>query len=489
MTKIWLSTLLESIIPIPSQADLSITGLALDSRLVQQGDLFFACQGTNLDGSQFIDDAIKNGASAVLTDNEVVEPKAIPIYSIPNLTKKIGEIAARFFNFPSKKMRMIGITGTNGKTSCSYFIASALQKVSMPCGVIGTLGNGMYGDIKPGALTTPDAITLQKICSEFLAEGAKAIAMEVSSHSLEQCRVNGIKFEVGVFTNLTRDHLDYHVTMEAYGAAKRKLFANSKSKFAVINADDAFGKELIESEAHHRVFAYSINKDISLPKSVPLIVASNIHLDITGIKARVSTPWGEGNLHVPVIGLFNLSNVLAALTTLCLLRVPLPLALSCLSGLTSVPGRMQMLSYKNKPLVVVDYAHTPDALEKVLIALREHRKGKLYCVFGCGGDRDRGKRPLMAKMAEQYADQVMVTDDNPRTEKPEQIVTDIMAGFADPSKIIIQHDRSTAIQDIIQCACAGDIVLIAGKGAETYQQIGNNKIPFSDVEKAEGSLM
>lgn len=272
------------------------------------------------------------------------------------------------------------------------------------------------------------------------------------------------------------------------GLPKKKLFRNTRSKYAVINADDPFGKELIKSEINHRIFAYSLNEKIHLPAHTPVITASNMHLDLKGIHARVKTPWGEGDLQVPLIGQFNLSNLLAVLTTLCLLRVPLPIALNSLKKLTSVPGRMQTLGGGEQPLVVVDYAHTPDALEKVLVALRAHCQGKLYCLFGCGGDRDRGKRPLMAKIAEKYADFVMVTDDNPRTENPVSIMKDILQGFIDPKRVNVQHDRSKAIKDIIQYAAKDDCVLIAGKGAEMYQQIGNDKIPFSDVEKVRGSL-
>lgn len=484
-----LSNLLENIITLGHDEDLEIDGLALDSRMVKPGDLFFAYQGTQLNGNQFINDAISKGAIAVLTDDEQkTRNQSIPIFYIANLKEEIAEITNRFFNFPSKKLRMIGITGTNGKTSCSHFIAAALQQVSIPCGVVGTLGNGLYGNIQPGSLTTPDVITLQKTLASLLSQGAKAVAMEVSSHSLDQDRVGGIRFEVGVFTNLTRDHLDYHGTMEAYAAAKRKLFTEMKSKYAVINADDPFGKELIESLSHQRIFAYSVNRNISLPGSVPLIVAEYVNLDSKGMTARVNTPWGEGSLRAPLIGQFNLSNLLAVVTVLCLFRIPLPLALNCLAHLKSVPGRMQTLGGGDKPLVVVDYAHTPDALEKVLVALKQHCTGKLYCLFGCGGDRDRGKRPLMAKIAESYADVVMVTDDNPRTENPVQIIMEIMEGFAAPQKVTVEHDRSKAIHDIIQSASKGDCVLIAGKGAETYQQIGNDKFEFSDVEKVSGSL-
>jgi UDP-N-acetylmuramoyl-L-alanyl-D-glutamate--2,6-diaminopimelate ligase len=300
--------------------------------------------------------------------------------------------------------------------------------------------------------------------------------------------VNAIHFDIGIFTNLSRDHLDYHGSMENYAAAKRKLFEKTDLQYAVINADDEFGKNMIESRVHDRIFAYSVDKKLSLKNSVPTIFAEEVQLDLTGIYARISTPWGEGNLQVPLIGKFNLSNCLAVLTSLCLLEIPMATALSVFSRLHSVEGRMQVLGGQHQPLVIVDYAHTPDALEKVLSALRAHCKGKLFCLFGCGGDRDRGKRPLMAKVAERLADEIFVTNDNPRTENAEQIAAEIMQGFAQPNKVKIELDRAKAIQEIIRSASSDDCVLIAGKGAETYQIIGKEKIPFSDVEVVRNCL-
>jgi UDP-N-acetylmuramoyl-L-alanyl-D-glutamate--2,6-diaminopimelate ligase len=477
---------LSALINRPLDKDYTVTGLALDSRLVKPGDLFFAYQGTHLDGRQFINDAIAKGASAVLieadSDGALQLQGEIPLIPMQNLYQKVSQIAAHFFGNPAASLKMIGITGTNGKTSCSHFIAATLQQLGIPCGVIGTLGSGLYGQIIPGSLTTPDAITLQATLADFVKQGAKAVAMEVSSHSLDQGRVHGIPFEVGIFTNLTRDHLDYHGDMAAYGAAKKRLFDNSLLKYAVINADDPFGLNLIDFLAtQNAAYAYCVEGNETLPQ---LTQASDVRLSLAGIHAQVRTPWGEGHLHIPLIGQFNLSNCLAVLTTLCLLEIPFKDALNSLTYLKSVPGRMQTLGGGSKPLIVIDYAHTPDALEKVLIALKQHCQGRLLCLFGCGGDRDRGKRPMMAKIAELYADQVIVTDDNPRHEDPAQILADIMRGFNEPSRIIVQHDRSKAIQDIIQCAVAGDCVLIAGKGAEAYQQIGDTKLPFSDIEKA-----
>ena len=491
MKPIKLSKLLYHLYDTPLHIDPEVTGIALDSRDVKPGNLFFAYPGTHLDGREFIKDAIKNGAVAVLSEvDSQFEPvhlkQDVPILPVDQLNHRIGEIAAKFYHEPSKKLKVIGITGTNGKTSCSYFIAEALQYIHIKCGVIGTLGSGLYGDITPGHLTTPDAISIQKTLAQFLEEGAQAVAMEVSSHSIDQGRINGVQFEVGVFTNLTQDHLDYHVTMEAYGAVKKKLFENSLSKYTVINADDNFGKYILKDLSNENMFSYSLSPPLEEAKNS--IYADKVQLNIHGMRANVITPWGQGEIYTKLIGEFNLSNILATLTSLCLLEIPFDVALQAVNHLSPVPGRMQMLGGGDHPLIVVDYSHTPDALEKALVALRSHCEGKLYCLFGCGGDRDKTKRPLMAKIAEQYADQVMLTDDNPRTEDPAQIVEDIMQGFTDPTKIIIQHDRSKAIRDIIQYAKVSDCVLIAGKGAETYQQVGTTKIPFSDIEKVMESL-
>lgn len=460
---------------LPIDKNITITGLTLDSRAVKSGDLFIAIRGTQTDGTQFISDALAHGANAVLVADESLATDRI--FYIPHLKEYIHEIAARFYDHPMQSMQIVGITGTNGKTSCSHFIAAALHHLGLPCGVIGTLGNGVYGQIEQGALTTPDAITLQKLFADFHQQGVKYVAMEVSSHSIDQGRIAGIPFAVGVFTNLTRDHLDYHGTMEAYGAAKKKLFINPLLESAVINADDEFGQVILKSlRTRKSVYGYGVKASCD-------IIASDIQLDLEGLKASVKTPWGQGQLRAPLIGHFNISNLLATLATLCLLDVPFHDALASLSHLHSVPGRMQAQGGGKKPLVIVDYSHTPDSLEKALIALRKHCQGRLVCLFGCGGDRDRGKRPLMASIAEQYADHVIVTDDNPRTEDPGQIMADIMQGFSKPNAVILQHDRSKAIEYAIQYAKSGDCILVAGKGAETYQQIGHEKLPFSDVDK------
>jgi UDP-N-acetylmuramoyl-L-alanyl-D-glutamate--2,6-diaminopimelate ligase len=486
-----LSNLLESIYPISLPFDLNVPSIALDSRLVEKGGLFFAFPGTQLDGRKYIDDAISKGAEVVFIDANKGEKEytiifsPIPVLTIPNLRNTVGELASRFYDHPTQSLKIIGVTGTSGKTSTSHFLASALTDLSQPCGVIGTLGNGLYGHIKESNLTTPDAVTLQKTFAELLGQGAKAVSMEVSSHSLDQGRVNSVEFEIGIFTNLSHDHLDYHHTLEEYFAAKKKLFSQTKN--AVINVEDQYGRQLLNDlEISKNTFAYSTHfiKDIKCP----FTYAKDVRLDHSGISAEIISPWGKGKLTSSLIGNFNLSNFLAVINSLCLLDIPFEQALASISKFHSVPGRMQMFGGSKQPLVVVDYAHKPDALEKVLLALKHHTSGKLHCVFGCGGERDTAKRPVMAEIVEKYADQIIVTNDNPRNEDPNKIIAEIIKGFKNSKKIIVQQDRSKAIEEAIQCAAAGDCILIAGKGAETYQQIGNEKLPFSDIKKVQDVL-
>jgi UDP-N-acetylmuramoyl-L-alanyl-D-glutamate--2,6-diaminopimelate ligase len=490
MPNLSLSSLLENVYKVSKELERDITGLTLDSRAVQPGDLFFAFPGLQLDGREFISEAINKGASAVLAESDSVDVtflKNVPVIPVKNLKFKIGSIATTFYGHPTKSLRIIGVTGTNGKTSCTYFIAQALAQLNIACGIIGTMGSGLLGNILPTGFTTPDAITLQALFANLLAQGAKVVAMEVSSHSIDLGRIEGIPFEVAIFTNLTRDHLDYHGDMETYGNVKKRLFDNPHVNHAVINADDAFGATLLTTlKDTKNLFSYSVNP---LSTIVPQITASQIRSNPNGLSAHINSPWGGGDVQLSLMGQFNLSNILAVTTALCLLDIPVADVLKAMSNLKPVPGRMETVGgFEDAPLVIVDYAHTPDALEKVLIAFRLHVPGKLYCIFGCGGDRDKGKRPMMAKIAEQNADVVIVTDDNPRHEDPAQIVADIMAGFSQPEQVIVQHDRSKAIQDIIQCAVAGDGIVVAGKGAETYQQIGDTKIPLNDGEIVKQSL-
>lgn len=484
------ATLLNGFAAWPAKYPVTIQGLSTDSRTTQAGDLFIACGGPAAERPQFIAQAIENGAVAVLTQAadtpqmQIITTmgRDVPCFAIPQLQQQLGHIAARFFGNSGDDLHVIGITGTNGKTSCCQFIASMLNQAGLRCATIGTLGAGFPNNITPGALTTPGAIELQQTLATLKQRGAVRLAMEVSSHGLAQHRVTGIPFEIAVFTNLTRDHLDYHGDMAHYGQAKRLLFLTPSLKYAVINADDDFGQTLLAEFAPRlSCYAYTTKKAAT---HVPTVTAENLQFHTDGFVASLHTPWGEGKLRSKLLGRFNLHNLLAAVTTLGILQIPLPDILHYLATLSTVPGRMQRFGDgKTQPLVVVDYAHTPDALEKALTALREHCQGKLWCVFGCGGNRDAGKRPLMARVAQTYSDYVVVTDDNPRFEDSKQIIADIVAGFLHPETVHVEHDRQKAIAYAILQAHINDIVLVAGKGHEPYQQIGAVKIPFSDAEQ------
>lgn len=486
--------LLANIGPWPDNCPVNITGLSSDSRFTKPGDLFIAYAGQLSDRPQYIREAIARGAVAILRDSPGEQPaveihkktdKVIPIIDLPALRKQAGLIAARFYGNPSAELTMVGITGTNGKTSCSQFIAAALAQANISCGIIGTLGTGFPQQLEPGFLTTPDPLNLQRQLADLKNRGAKVVAMEVSSHSLDQNRVSGVEFDVGVFTNLTRDHLDYHGSMEHYGAAKRQLFLQPGISKAVINIDDAFGNSLWQEFAS-QLDCYSFGMS---PAAVsPMISASDMRFNHQGIHAQIQSPWGKGALHSHLLGRFNLSNLLAVIATLGLMDLNLTDILHYIGNLSTVPGRMQAFGGGKAPLVVVDYAHTPDALEKALTALREHCHGKLWCVFGCGGNRDAGKRELMGQIAERFSDQIVITDDNPRFENPAHITEQIAQGLLCPWAAEIVHDRQAAIAHTIECATAGDVILIAGKGHERYQQIGAEKIPFNDAEQVQKQL-
>lgn len=481
-----LSELLKNITTLPASADCIISHISLDSRKINTRDLFIAIKGSQQDGRKFIADAVARGASAILieadTPNQAIEMQSgCLLIPVDKLAGKIAQIAAQFYDHPSKKLRMIGVTGTNGKTSYSHFLAQILSAKKIPCGIIGTLGSGFYNALGPVGLTTPDPIMLQATLADFVKQGAKAVAMEVSSHSIAQGRIGAIDFEIAAFTNLSQDHLDYHGTMEAYAAVKHQFVAEFPHKHLVINADDAYGKKWInELSKTKSIYAFTTHPPSS-HSFVPMVYAEKTSFSLRGIEATVHSPWGKGRVMLSLIGEFNLSNALAVLTSLCLYGIAFEDALSALATLQPVPGRTQTLGGEDQPIVVVDYAHSPDALEKVLHALRKHTRGQLICVFGCGGERDQGKRPLMAKVVEQWADRFIVTNDNPRHEDPHTIAKQIVSGFTKPQQAVVNLDRSKAIENSIQWASVGDCVLIAGKGAEHYQQIGDQKIPFDDV--------
>lgn len=464
---------------------LEVTGITQDSRNVSPGDLFCARAGGRFKGSDFIPAAIAAGAAAVLVDSTEMplpESGAVPVLAVDNLALRLGEIAARFYGYPSQSMAMVGITGTNGKTSCSHFVAQALNRSGKKTAVIGTIGNGFPDQLSSATHTTPDAITLQRMLAEFRDQGAVAVVMEVSSHAIEQQRIGGIGFDVVAFTNLSRDHLDYHGTMEAYGEAKAKLFTEYGAHHAVICADDPFGQQLI---ARLQGGACELT---SFGLQTGDVSADAVVLDTSGISATLNTPWGVLPITTRVVGRFNLWNLMLTASVLGVMGFDGTALGAQLEALEPVPGRMQCLGGYGAPLVVVDYAHTPDALEKALIATREHTRGELICVFGCGGDRDQGKRAQMGRVASEHSDRIVVTSDNPRSEAPDAIIDMIFAGIAAEKSCTREPDRTQAIKAALALAGADDAVLIAGKGHENYQEIQGRRLPFDDVDVARHCL-
>ena len=465
-------------------ADVQVTGVQLDSRRVAAGDLFLALPGAAHDGRQFIEQAVARGAVAVLAEPPVagfVDALHVPLLEQAELAQSVGEIAARFYGDPSDGMTMVGVTGTNGKTTTSRLVAQLLRAAGYRCGVIGTLGAVLDDSAAEAFNTTPDAVSLQQQLAVWRAEGVDAVCMEVSSHALDQGRVQGTRFDVAVFTNLSRDHLDYHGSMQAYARSKQRLFCQAGLRFAVINADDPFSAQMLAAlPAGVEALTFSSSggpADVSAREAV--------HFP-GGVRAQLQTPWGRGELELPLPGAFNLSNALAAISCAVLLGGEFPAVLRAAARLHSVPGRMQSVLNTLGLQVIVDYAHTPDALEKALEALRPQVEGRLIVVFGCGGDRDPGKRAVMGRVASTAADQVVLTSDNPRSEDPRAILDEIQRGCQ--GSVQVEVDRGAAIALAIREAQPGDCVLIAGKGHETYQIIGHERVVFSDVDSAARAL-
>ena len=467
------------------QLKTAIKSITADSRNVTRGSLFLAYLGAKTDGRSYIANAIEKGASAViwdLTDFEWNPAWTTENIAVKNLRLQAGFIAHQFYKQPSTKMWMIGVTGTNGKTSITHWLSQCFNYLDRKTAIIGTLGNGFANTLMPTANTTPDAIKLHEMLAQFYQQQTQVVAMEVSSHGIHQGRINGVHFDVAVLTNLTRDHLDYHGTQERYAAEKRRLFNSKNLAIAVLNCDDDFGQK-IEQELNLTgtpVMTYGIdNGDVK---------ASDITFNDANFSFNVTTPYGEGKISAQLIGRFNVYNILAVLTTLLVSQVSLADATAAIAQITSAPGRMQQIGGGGLPLVVVDYAHTPDALEKVLTTLKEQLApgNKLICVFGCGGNRDAGKRTLMGNIASRLADAVVVTSDNPRFESERKIIQDIEQGLE--GNYVVEENRSNAISIAVLSAKAGDIVLVAGKGHEDYQEINGIKHPFSDIEQVQQVL-
>ena len=462
-------------------------GLTSDSRKVEQGVIFAAFPGENGDGRAWIDDAIERGASAIIWDPEgcPANPEwSVPHIAVPDLRWEISRIASFFYGDPSWEIKTIGVTGTNGKTSCTHWIAQALTAVQKPCGLIGTLGAGMLGALEMTGFTTPGPIELQLALRNLKREGAQAVAIEVSSHGLTQGRVDGVHFEVALFTNLTHDHLDYHGSIEAYGEAKALLFHAASLRKAVINVDDDFGFQLFQQLVQEEIpaVAYSLQEENVL--GVERLYASDIHFDSAGTRFQLHTPSGQTlEINTPLLGTFNVSNVLGVAGVLLEMGVLVEQLPEVLAQLKAPPGRMEQIDHPAGFKVVIDYAHTPDALSQALDALRPSVSAghRLFTIFGCGGERDIDKRPRMGAIAEEKADLVILTSDNPRTEDPISILHQIADGMKLPPYGQML-DRKLAITQALLLAQSGDVVLIAGKGHEEYQDIQGQKIPFSDRE-------
>jgi len=465
------------------QSAVPVTGIALDSRRVRPGDVFIAVSGHASDGRDFIDAAVAKGAAAIIAEAPC-DPSQwrLPVVVVDTLSERISDIAGRFYQHPSRDLTVIGVTGTNGKSSVTHYLAQMLESLAQPCGVIGTLGAGRVSQLSGALNTTPDAISIQATLSQWRDAGARWAAMEVSSHGLSQHRVAALQFSTAVFTNLSQDHLDYHGSMADYGAAKARLFVTPGLQHAVLNADDSYTAEL------RKVMSASTNI-LTFGLATPAdVTASDIVYSAAGMAARLHTPWGELQLDTALIGVVNLKNVLATVAVLGAEGFAIDQIQQALGGLKPVPGRLEKLPSEGGVQVIIDYAHSPDALEQVLSSLRPHCQQKLWCVFGCGGNRDKGKRPLMAAIAKQLADVVVVTTDNPRDEAPADIASEIVQGLKE-SDYILELDRQRAIERSIAEAADGDVIVIAGKGHEDYQESRGKRMPFSDVKCARLALI
>jgi len=454
-----------------------VTGLAIDSRHVNPGDAFFALQGGDHHGLEFAGKAVDAGCSCIVFDPAGAPEldASVPMIAVDGLRSRLGEIADRFYAQPSAALDVIGVTGTNGKTTVSWLLANCLDRLGRRSAYAGTLGYGVGSLSVSGGLTTPDVFTAHRRLDEFRSAGAKVAAIEVSSHALDQARVDGVRFAVAVFTNLSRDHLDYHGDMASYEAAKARLFTEHSPTHSVINIDADAGRRLAAKVANATTVS-------TLPGADASLVIRSVEALPNGYRLAFSSVFGDGNFTLPLFGTFNVENAAAVLATLLVLGIPAPDAAGSLSAVEAPPGRLETIV--GRPSAVIDFAHTPDALEVALKALRPNVRGRLWCVFGCGGDRDAGKRPLMAKVAERFADRVVVTTDNPRGEVPASIIGDIVSGFNSLEHVEVLEDRGQAIERALTDAAADDLVLIAGKGHEREQIVGSERIPFSDVEVA-----
>lgn len=465
-----------------------ITDITLDSREVVAGSLFLACAGSHSHGLDYLEQALAQGAVAVAWESAIgTRPPAIdtsvPVLEVPQLRRRLGRMAELFFDAPSQKIEVTGITGTNGKTTCAWLLAGALDACGQSAGLIGTLGHGFPVALSAAELTTPDCIGVHRRLAELRGLGAAHVAMEVSSHALDQGRVDGVHFSAALFTNLSRDHLDYHGDLASYGAAKARLFLNPELDRAVINVDDPYAETIID-QLQQRIRLLRVGRNADASGRGEFLRLERVRETSRGLELGFAGSWGEFSLDSGLLGDFNASNLALVLGALLVDGVAAEDAIHALAGVAAPPGRMEVVSVGDRrPIAIVDYSHTPDALEKALSALRRHATGQLWCVFGCGGERDQGKRALMGEIAARFADQVIVTSDNPRGEDPLAIIADIKAGTADAGHVVTIADRREAIAAALDQAGPGDIVLVAGKGHESHQEIAGRKLPFSDSQE------
>ncbi|MDR1463088.1 MAG: UDP-N-acetylmuramoyl-L-alanyl-D-glutamate--2,6-diaminopimelate ligase [Azoarcus sp.] len=482
------------VLALLASAGIKPRGISADSRRVVAGDVFIAWPGAASDGRRYIDSALSRGAVAVLHesgDGFSLPAADRPVFAVEGLRSLAGHLAHEIYGHPSEKLWLAGVTGTNGKTTVSQWLACALETLGVHCGVIGTLGNGFQGALTAGLNTTPDALDLHRLLAGFVHDGARAAAMEVSSIGLDQERVSGARFKSAIFTNLTRDHIDYHGSMQAYGAAKARFFGLPGLDTAVINLDDDFGFDNARHLAARgiKTIGYTLAASRTAPPGVLTLIGENLRASSTGIEFETVWEGRRESLDVRMAGAFNISNLLAVIGALLGRGESLDDVLRAARMLTPPPGRMQLVGGEDEPLVIVDYAHTPDALAKVLEAARStahSRDGRLICVFGCGGDRDAGKRPQMGEIASRLADRVIVTSDNPRNEEPKCIVADILAGAGPQAETVIE--RAAAIRAAVRDAVAEDVIVVAGKGHEPYQEIHGKRFSFSDIDQAGQAL-
>ncbi len=500
---IMLSDLLRSLVECDLSHDVAIVGVTADSRLIKPGYLFIAYPGNQCDGRDYIDSAVKAGASAILMESPTgkdgsqlrtflvgaTEKRTVPIIYVLNLQNLYGVFVSRFYKDPSRQLTVVGVTGTNGKSSVTYLYQCALNSLGIKTGSIGTLGLGIAGKTEFNDYTTPDAGMLHQQLAKMRDSHVEQVMMEVSSHGLDQCRVNGCIFDTAILTNVSRDHLDYHVTHEDYLDSKAKLFAKPFLRNIVVNIDDQFGKELfIRYSSERNVIGYSLDKKYLDHRSV--VVGHQLKTSLDGSTFEIRSPWGTGSIETQLIGRFNVYNLLATFASMCLHEVYYEDALDALSLVKNIPGRMERYGgTEHTPLVFVDYAHTSDALVKVMSSIKQHcTESDLVVVFGCGGDRDRGKRMLMGQAVTKYADHIIITDDNPRFENPDRIVEDIVSGIENQDDIEIEHDRAIAIAKAFKIATPKDVILIAGKGHESFQDVAGQKYPFSDADQVQMML-